>query len=221
MKHKRTMSRPKYRRFGFERLESRDLLTTVITNGVQVYYTNTVTTEQGDAIAIVVDFNPPFPLTPPQTPVTFTVYSTNTFEGTSSVASLTFTPQNYGNGQSIIVTGVDDPAPGVDDGPVTYGLAFGLMQSTDPRYNGKSIAAVLLANLDDDVQANGCVMPQSPIWEDSDFQTVSPCANDTDVGGFNIFEITMAGITQARPASAGSSMPLPATIGSSGDAAAN
>ena len=162
-------------------MEPRELLTTVVTNGVQVAYTNTVTSEQGHVIAIVVDFNPPLGLAPPNANVTFTVYSTNPSEGTPSVASLTFTPENSGNRQSIIVMGVNDAAPGVDDGHKPYGIAFGSMQSSDANYNGKSIAAVPLTNLDDDLKAEGSAGFTVP--EDSPGVEINNTMNDHDLGG--------------------------------------
>jgi hypothetical protein len=72
---KRKQIRRKSRKFGFEQLESRDLLTTVITNEVRVFYNSTITNEQGAAIAIVVDLR-----RAPSSDVTFPVYSTNTAE---------------------------------------------------------------------------------------------------------------------------------------------
>jgi hypothetical protein len=122
------------RKLGFQQLEARDLLASHTTNGVRVMYLDQVTDETGKAITVYVDL-----LAAPAASVTFSVYSSNTNEGTTPTTSLTFTPSNWGGGFNIIVTGKDDPFPGTDDGNQAYGLCFGLMQSNDPTYDGKSM----------------------------------------------------------------------------------
>lgn len=85
-----------------------------------------VTTEAGGTASFTVVLN-----SEPGAMVTVPVASTNTAEGTVSVATLTFTPANWNVPQTVTVTGVDDA---LADGPVAYGITVGPSSSSDAYY---------------------------------------------------------------------------------------
>jgi len=72
----------------------------------------------------------------PTSNVTIGVTSSNTLQGTVSPINLTFTPSNWNNLQSVIVTGIND---GVPNGNVVYSVTLGNMNSTDPSFSNKSM----------------------------------------------------------------------------------
>ena len=82
----------------------------------------------------------------PKADVTVPVSSTNAREGTASPASLTFTPDNWANGQTVTVTGVNDCAP---DGNKAYQALTGQAVTLDPNYIALSGVPVNLVNSDD------------------------------------------------------------------------
>ena len=83
----------------------------------------------------------------PTADVTITLASNNLGEGTTSVASLTFTAANWNVAQVVTVTGVDDL---VDDGSVAYSIVTAAATSADGSYNGLDAADVAVSNLDND-----------------------------------------------------------------------
>ncbi len=85
--------------------------------------------------------------TRPLADVTIPVGSSNTAEGTVSVASLVFTPTNWDVPQTVTATGVAD---GVADGDVAYLVTLGAAVSTDPDYIGRDPADVPVVNVDVD-----------------------------------------------------------------------
>ena len=82
----------------------------------------------------------------PTAAVAISVSSSDTSEGTLSLASLTFDAEDWDTPQTVTVTGVDD---NVDDGDVGYSMVLAPAVSTDPLYSGRNPADVTLANADD------------------------------------------------------------------------
>ena len=79
--------------------------------------------------------------------------SSNPAEGTVSVPSLTFTPTNWNQPQTVTVTGVDDA---VVDGNIAYNIITAPATSTDPNYNGINPSDVAVSNTDNDTAGNYC-----------------------------------------------------------------
>ena len=84
-------------------------------------------------------------LTQPSANVSITPSSSDASEG-SVTGELTFTPDNWNEGQPVTVTGVND---NVVDGRQDYQITFTL-SSADTDYDGLSVAAVSISNRDDD-----------------------------------------------------------------------
>lgn len=101
-----------------------------------------VTTEVGGSVSFTVVLQ-----TQPTADVTVPVVSTQPGEGQVSVGSLTFTPVNWNQPQTVTVTGVDD---GRADGDQAYQIQLGVASSADPNYNGMNPADIALSNRDDD-----------------------------------------------------------------------
>ncbi|MCE9588992.1 MAG: hypothetical protein K8S99_00530 [Planctomycetes bacterium] len=110
------------------------------------------TTEAGAAAAFTVKLN-----SQPTGNVAVAVASSNTAEGTTSVSSLTFTPQNWNTAQTVTVTGIDDAAV---DGNKAYTIVLSPATSSDSAYNGLNPADVSVTNQDDDT-AGFTVVPSS------------------------------------------------------------
>ena len=81
----------------------------------------------------------------PTADVTIGLATSDTTEGTVSVASLTFTPGNWNQPRVVTVTGVDDVAV---DGDVAYTVVTAAAVSTDPAYSGMDVADVSVTNRD-------------------------------------------------------------------------
>ncbi|MFL5327544.1 MAG: DUF4347 domain-containing protein [Gemmataceae bacterium] len=111
-----------------------------------------VTTEKGVTATFSVQLT-----SKPLANVTFNVTSSDTGEGTVSVSSLTFTPANWNVGQTVTITGVDDPDP---DGNIPYTIILSPATSTDGKYSGNNPADVSVTNIDD-YQATVIVAPPS------------------------------------------------------------
>ena len=75
------------------------------------------------------------------------IASDDSTEGSVAQAQLSFTPENWDQAQTVIVTGVDDA---VVDGDVAYSILLGPTQSADSAYDSLS-TDVLATNSDDDV----------------------------------------------------------------------
>lgn len=101
-----------------------------------------VTTEAGATTTFKVAL-----ATKPTAPVTITLSSSDTTEGTVSPASLTFTPTNYGTYQTVTATGVDDLQA---DGDVPYTILTAAAVSDDPRFNNVNAPDVILTNSDNE-----------------------------------------------------------------------
>ncbi|MEP6524884.1 DUF4347 domain-containing protein, partial [Microcoleus vaginatus DQ-U2] len=83
----------------------------------------------------------------PTANVTIGLRSDNVAEGTVSTDSLTFTPANYNEPQTITVSGVNDL---VADGPLPYKIVTAAAVSTDANYNNLDPDDVTVTNSDDD-----------------------------------------------------------------------
>ncbi|MFO1326856.1 MAG: Calx-beta domain-containing protein [Rubrivivax sp.] len=99
------------------------------------------TTEAGQTATFTVQL-----ASPPSANVTVTVASNDSSEGSSGPSTLTFTPANWNQAQTVTVTGVDDD---LDDGNIAYGVGLSA-SSSDGGYNGLS-STVALTNDDNDV----------------------------------------------------------------------
>ncbi|TAH31449.1 MAG: DUF4347 domain-containing protein [Oscillatoriales cyanobacterium] len=102
--------------------------------------TGLTTTELGGKATFTVKLN-----SQPSANVTFALSSSNVAEGTVSTNSLTFTPANYNQPQTVTVTGVDDL---VADGDVVYKIVTAAAVSTDPNYNNLKPDDVTVTNSD-------------------------------------------------------------------------
>ena len=100
------------------------------------------TTEAGGKATFTVKLN-----SQPSANVTFGLSSSNVAEGTVSTNSLTFTPANYSQPQTVTVTGVDDL---VADGNVVYKVVTAAAVSTDPNYNNLNPDDVTVTNSDNE-----------------------------------------------------------------------
>jgi len=83
----------------------------------------------------------------PSANVTVGLSSSDPTEGTVSPTSLTFTPGNWDQAQTVTVTGVDDSDI---DGDVAYTIVTAPAASTDADYNGLDADDVSATNTDDD-----------------------------------------------------------------------
>ena len=87
----------------------------------------------------------------PTADVVIGISSSNSNEGTVSPASLTFTPSNWSQPQTVTVKGVDDC---VVDGNVTYKAVIAKAVSTDANYNSLKGNDLTYTNLDNDIGSN-------------------------------------------------------------------
>ena len=129
---------------------TRDAADVLVTNSdndvagitVTVATTPLATTEAGGTATFTVVLN-----SQPTANVTIALTSSNPAEGTVRPASLVFTSANWNVAQTVTVTGVDDA---VVDGPITYTIVTAPAVSTDPNYNTRDAADVLVTNTDND-----------------------------------------------------------------------
>eukprot|EP00754_Rhynchopus_humris_P028799 Rhum_TRINITY_DN15180_c2_g1::Rhum_TRINITY_DN15180_c2_g1_i1::g.138378::m.138378 len=84
----------------------------------------------------------------PTSDVTLTFESGNTAEGTVSPSFITFVPAQWGNPQTITITGVDDF---IDDGPVRYSISVPSPSTNDEIYAMQRITPLNIENKDNDV----------------------------------------------------------------------
>jgi hypothetical protein len=104
--------------------------------------TDPSTTELGSSVVYGVQL-----ASRPLANVTMTVNSSDYTEGTTSVRSLTFTPNDWSVVQQIVVTGVDD---NLSDGDTPYSLILGATQSVDINYDNLSSQVFNITNIDDE-----------------------------------------------------------------------
>lgn len=119
---------------------------------IAVSPTQVVTTEAGGTGNFTVVLS-----SQPAANVTIPVSSSDTTEGTVSVAQLVFTPQNWNVPQAVTVTGVDDT---LIDGPIAYTIVLGAAVSADPAFSGVDPADVGATNQDNDTSPSPA--PPSP-----------------------------------------------------------
>ena len=110
--------------------------------GIEVSAISGDTTEAGGTATFSVRLR-----TVPSADVTVNFASSASDEGTTDVTSLTFSPGNFGDLQTVVVTGQDDD---VQDGDQPYAIAFTATTSTDADYAAITPADVTLSNEDDD-----------------------------------------------------------------------
>ena len=124
------------------------------TAGITVSPTSGLTTsESGDQATFTIVLQ-----SEPTAEVTIDLRSDDTSEGTPSLTSLAFTPDNWDTPQTITVTGVDDQ---IDDGNVFYTIITDPADSADANYDGRDSQDVSLMNADDGDRA-GIVVSATP-----------------------------------------------------------
>ena len=101
-----------------------------------------VTTEAGGTAAFSVVLSQA-----PASDVIIDLVSSDSTEGTPSVASVTFTVANWATPQVITVTGANDA---VDDGDIAYSIITSVNPASDATFAVLAVADVALTNLDDD-----------------------------------------------------------------------
>ncbi len=106
-----------------------------------------VTSEDGDTATFDISI-----ATAPTAPVTIGLSSNNTAEGIVNPASIVIDQNNFMNAQTVTVTGVDDAAAPMVDGPVAYSIVTAAAVSTDRTYGGVNPSDVSVTNNDNDVQ---------------------------------------------------------------------
>ena len=100
------------------------------------------TTEHGGADTFTVRLS-----SRPTGNVAIAVSSNDTSEGTVSVSSLTFTPDNWNVDQTVTITGVNDS---IDDGDRPYTIVLSPPLTSDPDYSGVNPPDVSVTNIDND-----------------------------------------------------------------------
>lgn len=95
----------------------------------------------------------------PTDPVTLTLASSNTAEGTVAPTTLTFTRDNWNGLQTVTLTGVNDD---IADGPQAYAVTIAVA-SADAGYNGLSVGNVPVTNTDNDTAGVNVVPSISPL----------------------------------------------------------
>ena len=118
-----------------------------LTNLNQLYISTSgslglVTTEDGGTASFTVALNQR-----PLFAVTLTLVSSDPVEGALSPTTLTFTPSNWNQAQTVTVTGLDDH---IVHGDQTYQIT-GSTTSLDPTFNGLAITPILVTNKEEDV----------------------------------------------------------------------
>jgi hypothetical protein len=101
-----------------------------------------VTTEAGGTATFTVRLD-----SKPAADVVIPVASDDATEGVAAPASLTFTPADWNQPQTVTVTGVDDA---IADGNVAYHVVLAAATSSDANYSGRDAADVAVSNSDDD-----------------------------------------------------------------------
>ena len=117
----------------------------------------------------------------PTADVTFSLYSSNTLEGTINKDSLRFTSSNWNTPQTVTITGVDDA---IADGNKNYTIVTGAAVSGDNHYNGVGSADVSVTNNDNDLGGF----------------TVNPTTglSTTEAGGSATFTVVLTGLPTAN-----------------------
>ena len=115
----------------------------ILTAGITVTPTSgLITTEAGGTAQFTVVLD-----SQPTADVTIGISSNDITEGTVSASSLTFTPANWNEAQTVTVTGVDDL---INDGDIAYSIITAAATSADLNYNGLDASNVSLTNIDNE-----------------------------------------------------------------------
>ena len=117
------------------------------TFGVNVTAIDAQTNESGDTATVALVL-----FTQPTADVIIQLSSSDISEGTLSIRELVFTPTSWNISQQLVITGVDD---GLIDGDISYQLLIDAVISTDINYNGLSVGAASLVNIDDEIDQDG------------------------------------------------------------------
>ncbi|MFM8252760.1 MAG: beta strand repeat-containing protein, partial [Planctomycetota bacterium] len=112
-----------------------------------------VTSEAGQAANFTVVLR-----TPPSSPVTIPVSSSDSTEGLPAPSSLIFDSTNWNIPQLVVIAGVNDFVP---DGNVAYQINLGPAVSADGAYQGFVVPSVSVTNNDDQDTAGILVTPTS------------------------------------------------------------
>lgn len=104
--------------------------------------TGLITTESGgqDTFTVVLDSKP-------SGNVVITLGSNDISEGSVDQNTLTFTPTDWDQPQTVTITGANDA---IDDGDIAYAIVINSATSTDPAYDGLDPTDVSVTNLDND-----------------------------------------------------------------------
>jgi len=115
-----------------------------------------VTTEDGGTATFTVRLN-----SQPTADVTVGLSSSDTFEGTVTPSSLTFTDPDWNSEQTVTVTGVDD---NLLDGDQMYEIILGSISSADLNFDGIDSPLVKMTNVDNEVPPDS--LPGLPFTEE-------------------------------------------------------
>jgi len=156
----------------YQNLDPADVNVTNIDNdspGFDVSPVSGNTTEAGGSASFTVALT-----SVPTADVSMSVSSTDTTEGEVNVSSLTFTPGNWRQAQTVIISGINDD---IDDGDQLYSITIGVASSTDGNYNGKDPDDVAVTNIDDDTAG---------------FIVSNISGNTTEAGGTATFTVALS-----------------------------
>ena len=125
------------------------------TAAISVQQVGSITSETGGTASFTIKLT-----SMPTANVTVNFTSDDLSEGTTNVASLTFTPGNFSLAQSVTVTGVNDA---LLDGDQPYQIDFTATTSGDAIYQALTPASLNLVNQDDE---NNCPIPNNAqlVW---------------------------------------------------------
>jgi len=156
----------------YQNLDPADVSVTNIDNdspGFDVSPVSGNTTEAGGSASFTVVLT-----SVPTADVTMSVSSTDTSEGEVNVSSLTFTPTNWNQPQTVIINGINDD---IDDGNQLYSITLGVASSTDGNFNGSDPNDVAVTNIDDDTAG---------------FVISNISGNTTEAGGTATFTVALS-----------------------------
>lgn len=105
------------------------------------------TSEDGDTATFTIALG-----TVPTADVSIGLSTSNAAEGSVMPASVVFNPANYNIPQTVTVTGLDDVANPMVDGPIAYSVVTAPAVSNDLSYTGFDASDIAVTNADNDVQ---------------------------------------------------------------------
>ena len=160
-----------------------------------------VTTEAGGTDSFTVRLD-----SEPTANVTIDLSSSNTSEGMISPTSVTFTPDNWDQPQTMTVTGQQNAEV---DGNVAYTIVTGAASSSDPKYNGMAVADVSITNMDVDL----VVVPGVPTGVAASDETLADrvCVTWDTVNTASSYEVWRNGTNDSASASKISLQDVPGT----------